>query len=347
MKHVIILLLLGGHAVAQLTPDWDTLYYQRFRTKLIVGIFQAFRNFDNQFEQRITADPTGISKHFYMAESNHITGIDVTYDKLSFAVGLRSVPPENPAAKGKTETFIADLRFGGNKWLIDNSIRYFRGFYDFNTPNYDSTFKKTGKYYYQPSFTNTLVRSKFLYFTNHRKYSVRSGTTSNYRQLKSAATWVLSGNINYNELSNDSSFFPAATRDYYGDYASLHRLSVLGISANAGAALTLVFWRAVFFQALFIAGPEQQWRTYNFPDKTTHLSYVSISGEVRGSLGFNFHRWYLMSFSRNDFTFYNNSAIFLQNRSLSGGLIVGVRLNTKSTPKPYERFQKTWLYRNL
>lgn len=344
MKYLILFLFFAGGLVAQKTA-WDTTRYQKFRSNLMVGVFQTYRNFGNDFQQFKQPDSIGISDHNYLAESRLVTGIEVNYDKFGFGIGIKSTPQKNSTGKGNTKTINGNFNFGGNRWFLENSVRYFKGFYDVNTPAYDSTFKETGNYYYQPNFTNTLFRSKFLYFTNHKRYAFRSAYACNYRQLKSGATWIFSANTTYNYMRNDSSFFPLATRQYYGDYGGMHGLKVFAASLNAGGAVSLVIWKAFFIHLMFIVGPEQQWRTYSYLDgSTSHLSYFSLSGDIRGSIGFNFKRFYFMSFSRNDFAVYNSSFVGLTNKSVGGGFIMGWRFNSR-TPELYKKFQATKVYK--
>lgn len=344
MKYTVLFLFFTCTLQAQNKVYWDTTRCQKFKSNLIVGIFQSYRNFNNQFEQTLIEDKKGISKNNFAAESKLTTGIEVSYDKFSFGFALKSTPQKNSTGKGNTQTFNGNLNFGGNIWHLENTVRYFKGFYDSNTATYDSTFKETGNYYYQPNFTNTLFRTKFMYFTNHKRYAFRSAYACNYRQLKSSASWIFSGNSTYNYIRNDSAFFPMASRPYYGDYANMNGLKVFALSMNAGGAFNLVLWKAFFVHSLFMFGPEQQWRTYNYLDGTTNtLSYLSISGDFRFSMGVNFRRFYFMTFSRNDFAIYSSSFVGLTNKSLGGGFIMGWRLNSK-TPEFYKKFQKTRLY---
>jgi len=344
MKYLIPFLFFTGGLIAQKKTSWDTLRYQKFRSNLMVGIFQSYRNFNNAFQQYKTPDTGNVSKNNYVAESLLTTGIEINYDKFSLGFAIKSTPQKNSTGKGNTQTANGNLNFGGNKWFLENSVRYFKGFYDSNTPTYDSTFKETGNYYYRPDLTNTLFRSKFLYFTNHKRYAFRSAYACNYRQLKSGATWIFSANTSYNYLRTDSSFFSPVSRPYYGDYANMNGMKVFAFSLNAGGAASLVIWRAFFIHFMFIVGPEQQWRTYNYLDgPSRHLSYFSLSGDVRGSIGFNFKRFYFMSFSRNDFAVYNSSFVGLTNKSLGGGFIMGWRFSSK-TPEFYKKFQASKIY---
>lgn len=338
--------LLYFSSPAQTTPKWDTLKYQKFNYNLIIGVYQGYRNFVNEFQQFKVSDTLGYSKQRYMAESRLVGGIEFTYDKFGFSIGLRSTPPKQSEGKGATNTLNANFNFGGNKWFVQNNLRYFDGFYDSNTGNYDTTIRQTGRYYQRPDFQTLLLRSKFLYFTNHKRFSFRSGFSGNYRQLRSAATWILSGNINYSYLGCDSSFFGYASRPFYGDYGSMNSLDVFGLSLNVGAAGTLVILKGFFLTGLFIVGPEQQWRRYGYSDGSNRLSYISVSGDLRFSIGVNLKRCYFIAFNSNDFSIYNSSFVGISSSSIGGGFTFGWRFRAKP-PELYRKFQETRLYKAL
>lgn len=343
--YLILFLFFSYSGIAQSTA-WDTLRYQKYSSSLIIGVFQSYRNFENSFEQFKMSDSTGASKNDYMAESRLVSGIEVIYDKFSFGLAVRSNPPKASSGKGNTRTFNTNFNFGGNIWYFQNTFRYFQGFYDNNTAAYDTTIRETGQYYQRPDIGNVLLRSKFLYFSHHDRFAFRSGYAGNYRQLRSAATWILSANLNYNKLSSDSSFFTYASRPYYGNYASMNGLRVIGASLNFGAAATLVILKGFFINGMFIVGPEQQWRKYNYEDGHTNLSYISISGDLRFSIGLNLRRCYFVAFNANDFSMYNSSYVGLTSSSISGGFLFGWRFHT-GTPDFYKKFQETKFYRSI
>ncbi|MEO6302016.1 MAG: DUF4421 family protein [Bacteroidia bacterium] len=323
---------------------WDTTKYRKYRSNLIVGYFQSYRNFNNEFQPFNVKDSLGLSKNNYYAESRLVSGIEINYDKFSLSLGLRTTAPKESEGKGYTKTIASNFNFGGNIWYLENSFRYFKGFYDKNTGVYDSTFKRTGVYLQQPKMENTLVRSKFLYFTNHKRFAFRSGYACTYRQLRSVATWVLGASVSYNNLRSDSSFFPLVSRPYYGDYyGSMNGLTVVGVAVNGGGAATIVILKAFFISGMFIIGPEQQWRTYSYQGPSTTLSYISLSGDGRGSIGFNMRRFYILGTIITDFSYYSSKAVGLTNKSISGGFTIGWRFRSK-TPKFYKKFQQTKFY---
>ena len=99
--------------------------------------------------------------------------------------------------------------------------------------------------------TNYLIvrlsyKTKFLFFTNANKFSFKSGYSCNYQQVKTAFSFVLSGNIYYNRLNSDSSFFPQPIRDYYDTHQSMNGLNVFALSVYGGVSWNLVLWKAFF-----------------------------------------------------------------------------------------------------
>jgi hypothetical protein len=148
-------------------------------------------------------------------------------------------------------------------------------------------------------------------------------------------------------MHNDSSFFPTAAQKFYPGNEQFNGLRVFGISTNGGGAFTLVLWRALFIHMMFVFGPEQQWRSYEYLNRPTKtISYLSFSGDVRGSFGLNFKRAYVVWTSSNDFVWYSSSWLFLRNKSLGGSFAFGWRFNS-TTPHFYRKFQNTRLYSNL
>jgi hypothetical protein len=332
--------------LAQHAKEWDTLKYQGFKSNLIIGVFQCYREFNNQFTERGIKDPAGHANALYQAEANNITGIMINYDKVILQVGLRSTPrPPNPK-KGKTETFVAQLNIGGNMWFLENSFKYFKGFYDENTSAHSPGLRNAGDYYRQPGMVNSLLSNRFMYFTNHKRFAYRAAYAGNFRQLKSAATWVLSAGTKIFGLTSDSSFFARPAWEFYGGDAPLEGLRATSLAANIGPSATIVILRSLFANALVIVGPEIQWRSYDYGTHTSRLTYLALSGSLRIAFGINYRRCFFTITSVNDFTTYHSSSLQVLNKSLTGMMSFGWRFNS-ATPAFYKKFQETKIYKAL
>lgn len=327
--------------------EGDTTYYRKYNNKLIVSYFQSYKSFGIDMTQKLISDSLGQSKIAYIAESNLVSGFELTYDKISLSIGFKS-PSSLSDKKGNTSYKNFAINIGGNKWIVENSYRSYKGFYNKNTSTYDTSFYTTGIYDQLPNLKAEAYKTKFLLFKNPELFSFRAGYAGNYQQIKSAFSWVYSANIYYNKLNTDSSFFPHQVRSYYDNHRYMNGLNVFAVSVCAGGSLNIVIWKALFANLTLIGGPEQQWRTYRYLDNYNNstLSYLSLTGDARGSLGLNFKKWYILINGTTDFSFYSISKITFNSKYNSGNFTLGFRFGVK-TPKFYSKFQKTKFYNKI
>lgn len=327
---------------------WDSTYYCKYNDRLIISVFQSYRNYGMDISQKLMKDSLGISKIAYVAESNYISGIEINYDKINIAFGFKSKPPENQLKKGDTKYTNLSLNIGGNRWVLENSYRRYRGFYDKNTAKYDTSFQRTGIYNQSPSLRSEAYKTKFLFFTNANKFAFKSGYSCCSRQLCSAFSFVLSANIYYNRLNSDSSFVPLAIRNYYDGHQSVNGLNVFAFSVYGGGSFNLVIWKALFMNVTLIIGPEQQWRTYHYlePKSSSNLFYSSISGDLRGSVGLNLKKFFVLFSSTSDFSWYNSNATEYLSKFYSFNFSLGYRFKVKP-PKFYQKFQQSKIYKKF
>ncbi|MBI3518784.1 MAG: DUF4421 family protein [Bacteroidetes bacterium] len=344
---IIVLFILNFSSFFAQKRGWDTTYYTKYRNKLIISFFQSYRNYGIDIEQKLVKDSLGTSKLSYLAESRLVYGLEVNYDKFNISIGFKN-PSSQTDKKGDTKYRNFALNVGGNHWLLENSYRSYSGFYNKNTANYDTSFKRTGIYDQFPGIRSEAYKTKFLFFTNSNKFSFKSGYSCNYHQLKSAFSFVLSANIYYNRLNSDSSFFPLPVRTFYDTHQSLNGLNVFAFSVYGGGSLNLVLWKAFFMNFTLIIGPEEQWRNYHYLDtySTQTLFYTSISGDFRGSIGLNFKKFFVLLSATSDFSWYNASQITFLSKYGAVNFSLGYRFKVKPS-KFYQKFQQTKLYRKL
>ncbi len=300
-----------------------------------------------EISQTLTKDSLNASKISYIAEANLIYGLEVNYDKINLSIGFKN-PSTTVDKKGDTKYRNIALNIGGNHWILENSYRSYSGFYNKNTVNYDTSFTRTGIYDQFPGIKSEAYKTKFLFFTNANKFSFKSGYSCNYRQLRSAFSFVLSANIYYNRLNSDSSFFPIKVRDYYDTHSSMHGLNVFALSIYGGGSWNLVLWKAFFMNLTLIIGPEEQWRTYHYLETypTQTLFYTSISGDFRGSIGLNFKKFFVKFTGTSDFSWYNGNQINYLSKYGAVNFSLGYRFKIKESKK-YQEFKKTKWYKRM
>jgi hypothetical protein len=325
--------------------EWDTTKYIKYKDRLVVAAFVSYRFFDWDIKPN-NANDSGKTDLHYLARANNITGLEFNYDKISFSFGIKSTP-QTDSTKGKTSFKNFTVGVGGNQWILDLSFRNYKGFYDDNTFRYDTSFHPGSQYYQNASMQVKQYKGKFLYFTNAKKFSYKSSYSDTYRQLRSAFSWVLSGNVYSNQSRADTSFIPYFVRDSFRNDAYLNKLNVNGISAGAGASFNLVIWKRFFGNLTFVLNCEPQWRTYGrYYGPTTRMTSVSASGDARFAIGFNSRNFFLTFNGNADFVYINNSNIQITSKFISGAFNIGYRFKVK-TPGFYKKIQETKIYKML
>lgn len=322
---------------------WDTNYYKKYSERFIVAIYQSARNYHIEMDPQNPLD-SGRSKLNYYADANNVSGIEIDFDKLSVSFGYKTTPPANEALKGKTTYSNFGLSVGGNKWFAEGSYRKFKGFYDVNTANYDTTYKPGDPYFQNSSMINESAKAKFFYFTNHKKFAYKSAYTCVYRQVKSAASWVLTSNLYYNSLRTDSGFASPLVRKNFDSYADLKGMRMLGVSAGGGFSFNIVLWKALFFNLTGIGNFESQWRKNSWLDgHISNVNYGTMSFDLRGSLGINNKNFFLTLSSLNDVNVYNSGKLLITSTFYSGNFTIGYRFKVKY-PSWYKRIQASKIY---
>ena len=339
--------IIASNSLTAQKRAWDTTYYTKYRDRLIISFFQSYRDYKIDVSQKLTKDSLGLSKLSYIAEANLIYGLEINYDKINLSIGFKN-PSTTKDKKGDTKYRNFALNIGGNHWILENSYRSYTGFYNKNTANYDTSFKRTGIYDQQPHLTSESYKTKFLFFTNANKFSFKSGYSCNYHQLKSAFSFVLSGNIYYNRLNSDSSFIPYQVRDYYDTHRSMNGLNVFAFSVYGGGSWNLVLWKVFFMNLTLIIGPEEQWRNYYYLETypTQTLFFTSISGDLRGSIGLNFKKFFIKVNGSSDFSWYSANQISYVSKYGGVNFSIGYRFKMKHS-KGYQEFKKTKWYKMM
>lgn len=336
-------------AIEKKPRNWDTLKYHKFERVLIVGLFQQHRTFSTEFKQLFNNDTLNLSSHTYSTEIDFsgAAGVVINYDKFQLSISKGISPPSTAGGKGHTDVFGLGLNVGDNRWVSESYYRRFKGFYNDNTPSFDSAnYNQTKQYYLQPSMLSSLFMTRFMRFKNYEKYSYKAGFGCNYRQLKSAASFIYGGSFSVFDLKNDSAIIPLKARYLYNDYANLKGIRSINLSANIGIAATIVIFKAWFIGGYFTLGPEQQWRNYNLTTSHRTISYIGWSGTGRLSFGLNMKRFYMIWAVARDYNVYNSTKIIATTSSYSANSTFGWRFHNK-TPKFYQKFMKTKIYSYL
>jgi hypothetical protein len=310
----------------------DTNYYKKYNNRLIVTFYSTQRYYEIGFNQKYSSDSLAKTSINFKSTAPETFGFGVAYDKISIAYDYRTVQPDDITIfkTGYNKVNSLSLNLGGNHWILENSWRRFKGFYDNNTAQNFSGYDSTKPYFQNTSMQSSTFRSKFLIFSNYKRFAYKSAYGNMYRQMKSAATVLLSGNLYYQRLTSDTAFVPFYLRAYYGDIAHLNKVNTTGFSTCAGFAFNLVIFKRIFFNMTIAFGPDFQWRNSNtFDGQSAKSMYTTFSADSRFALGFNSRNLFITFYSANDINELKSNYWEIKQKYFSGGVSIGYRFKMK------------------
>jgi hypothetical protein len=330
LKYSIFLVLIGFSYTA--LAQQDTNYYKKYNNRLIVTFYSTQRYFEVGFKQKYFSDSLAKTSINFKSTAPETYGFGIAYDKISIAYDYRTVQPDDNTLfkTGYNKVNSLSFNFGGNHWMLENSWRRFRGFYDNNTTQNFAGYDTSKPYFQNPSMQYSAVRSKFLIFRNYKRFSYKSAYGNMYRQMKSAATLLFAGNVYHQQLNSDTAFVPFYLREFYGDVAHLNRINTTGMSFCGGFAFNLVLFKRFFFNMTLALGPDFQWRnSTTFDGKNSKGMYTTFTVDSRFALGFNNRNVFITLYSANDINELKSNFWEIKHTYFSGGLSIGYRFKMK------------------
>src|ERR1051326_50997 len=341
-------ILAGTGDTAKPLPRIDTNYIAEYPDRLGLGLFQSAAHYDILMEQFVNPD-TSKNKRTnanYFADASNTSGISFDYDIIGFSLDYKSVSAYPERKVGHTDYYSYGLSFTTKGLRIENSIKKYKGFYDKHSPAYDSVFTDTGVYYKNPSMSVFTYKSKFIYTFKKRKFALGSAYANTSRQLRSAFTWMLIGDIYGLQMHADSSLEPRPIQtDYGATWNDMNNLKVIGLSGGGGCSGTLVLWKKIYVNFLAGIGIEAQHRNYSTMsgDGSLGVWQPSIASDWRASIGYNGKKFFIRLDNIIDYNYFYTSAIHIAQKFYSGEFTFGYRFKVK-TPKLYRKFQQTKIY---
>jgi hypothetical protein len=327
----------------------DTLYIRKYPDRFILTLSQSYRQYDIRFNQTITEDTAHWGFPQWIADANVSSGASIDFDKISFSFGLKTVPAtaDDIKKKGNTTYKSFNFSFGAYRFRVESSYRDYHGFYDYKTPDYDTSFHTTGIYAQNPSMDVRSMRVKTIFIFNKRRFSYNSAFYNTARQMKSSESLLIVSNLYSYRISADTSLIPKASQPFYAQFSELNVFNASGFSIGPGYSGTLVLWRTLYFNTTFSTLFDFQHRYYNtfnnaYQDKYWH---VGFAGDARFALGLNGKRlFYSVSF-RMDVNSYLGDGIRINPRYKSVDFNLGYRFHVKQRPWVKRLKENKWYLR--
>jgi len=201
--------------------------------------------------------------------------------EISFAMPIND---KSQSAYGSTDAREFHANFLGNNWGVDVFRQKYSGFY-FADPSRPVS----GIVIKRPDIDLTNTGLNGIYAFNKGNFSLRSAYNYSERQVKSAGSVIITGNLNTLRLSADSVIL---TRQYdpQATNADLLLMRYTTLSIAGGYTYTLVY-RSFFLNGALSLGPAHNWIAYSRPGGRENYDVaVNTYSDIRFALGYNSDR---------------------------------------------------------
>lgn len=302
---------------------WDTTYYASCKNRLSLGLIVSDRSYRIDIESIERTNTVN-----YAADARSAIGFVADYDKIALAV-LFKANYRDEARKGRSSYNNFMIGIGANRFLLEGSYRYFKGFYDENSGAYLPAFTDTTPFYQARGLGATLLKMRFYYFTNYKRFSFKSAYSCGYRQTRSATSFILSFQMINERLRSDSVMIPYYLRELYGENAQLNGLYFRGFGGGVGVTGTWVMGKKGWFlNGILVPNFQLQQRTYFYDSRNEQREGVYFGAVLDGrlSLGFNSDRFFMSLMAGNDLHLLKGQGIRFEPSFTFASFMIGYRI---------------------
>lgn len=302
---------------------WDTTYYASCKNRLSLGLIVS----DRSYRIGIESDNRNNAVN-YAADARSAVGFVADYDKIALAV-LFKAKYRDEARKGRSSYNNFMIGIGANRFLLEGSYRYFKGFYDENSGAYLPAFTDTTPFYQAPGLGATLLKLRFYYFMNYKRFSFKSAYSCGYRQTRSASSFILSFQFINERLRGDSAMIPFYLREQYGANARLNGLYFRGLGGGVGVTGTWVMGKKGWFlNGILVPNFQLQQRTYFYDSRNEQRDGVYFGAVLDGrvSLGFNSDRFFMSLMAGNDLHLLRGQGVRFEPSFTFASFMIGYRI---------------------
>ena len=310
--------------------QYDSAYVKRYPGRLGIALYQSKPSYNINIVNSAIKEGA-FNELDYRTMANYITGVGLHYDKLSFFGGFKTPGESNPR-KGKTKSSQFNLAFTGMKLRIEGSLRYYTGFYDDNSSKYIPSFTDTTDFWQNGNMKTSSWKAKVIFFLNRKsRFSYGAAYINNMRQMKSAGSFLLTGNVYQFNLKNDGPIVPPFVDTLFMPYQAMDNLKSFGISVGFGYTHTFAIFKRLYLNFLISIGVENQ--SLNLYDNGQVLfakkRTIFSSYDLRSSFGYNSNRFYISIQNIVDGNFYKINNLEIDNSFLNTIFILGYRFGVK------------------
>lgn len=232
--------------LAPKVPYFDTNYIKSNKRKLTITVPVAKKFFGFNFTDLDTRKTLKFSPNNYYHLGFNFSNIILTF---GFYPGIKfGAKPD----KGSTSSRDWQVTFIGRRVITDVNYQRYRGFYVFNTRDYEVHVLNADNVLIRPDIRAFSIGVNTMFVFNFKKYSLRGAFSFTDVQQRSAGSFMTGLYHAYTLFtSNDSAFVPGSLRSSFNyQLHPVHHISLITVGLSAGYGYTLVYKKIILSTAI-------------------------------------------------------------------------------------------------
>ena len=261
--------------LAPKVTDFDTSYIKSNKRRLTITIPVAKKYYGFNFIDLQEKKALKFSPNNYYHLGFNFSNIIVTF---GFYPGLKfGAKPD----KGSTSSKDFQVTFIGRRVITDVNYQRYRGFYVFNTKDYEVNVLDADNVFIRPDINVFSFGVNTMFIFNYKRYSLRGAFSFTDVQRKSAGSFMLGLYHSYTLFTSfDSTFIPKPLQPVFNpELYDIYRISLITVGLSAGYGYTYVYKKIILSSAVNV-GLGGQKTNYETIDEKGHTLSLNPSVHV-------------------------------------------------------------------
>jgi len=313
--------------LAPKVPAYDTSYIKSNKHKLTIAIpiakkFYGFNIVDLEKKRVLKFSPN----NYYNVGFN-FSNIILTF---GFSPGIKFGAKPN---RGATVSKDFQLTIIGRKVITDINYQSYKGFYVYNTANYDISKTNADTIVIRPDINVTSFGINTNYVFNNKKYSLRGAFSFTDVQRKSAGSFM--AGVYHSHVvfsSNDSTFIKYPFINNFSKLLSeINQISQISAGISGGYGYTFVYQKIIFSVAINVGagGQKTYYRTLDGMNESLKLN-STVNINAKNAIRYDNLRFFIGVLATYDNNFAFNTKIFNNDKYIARVVgFIGYRFNIK------------------
>lgn len=272
----------------------DSTYIKDYSNLLMFGVYTS----GPFMTMKINGPTDSLGKYNSNFQGNYTStfGFNVGYRILGFSFGFRlPVDPSTIDSLGKSAYSTLGLKIRKKALILSFDYRKYKGFYDENTQNFNTTLPSNTPFYIRPDMGLRSYSGTAIWNFTWRKYSFSAPITYCDRQIKTKIGFLLKADISYLQLYADNSFLSNEQQNAFPDFYTVKTIDAMVFKTGPGMGMNLTFFKRMYLSMnIFLMNNNLLYRYTNESNNASRWrSNSNYFLEGGGGLGYSAKHFYI------------------------------------------------------